>query len=109
MRVLFLCSRNRLRSPTAEQLFADWPGVETRSAGLAADADVSLSSEMLDWAELICVMEPVHRRRLSVRFARQLRAKRIVCLDIPDDYSYMEPRLVELLTRKVSHLLPSRG
>ena len=33
--LLFLCSRNRLRSPTAEQVFAAWPGVETASAGLA--------------------------------------------------------------------------
>jgi len=33
--LLFLCSRNRLRSPTAEPVFADRPGVETASAGLS--------------------------------------------------------------------------
>lgn len=42
-RVLFICSRNRLRSPSAERLFADWPGVETDSAGLAADAETPWS------------------------------------------------------------------
>ena len=49
-RVLFICSRNRLRSPSAERLFADWPGVETDSAGLAADAETPLEREQLEWA-----------------------------------------------------------
>jgi predicted protein tyrosine phosphatase len=28
---IFLCARNRLRSPTAAQVFTSWPGVETAS------------------------------------------------------------------------------
>lgn len=48
-RALFICSRNRLRSPTAERLFADWPGVESDSAGLASDAEVPLSAEQVEW------------------------------------------------------------
>lgn len=66
--VLFLCSQNRLRSPTAEQVFADWPGVETASAGLLADADELLGPELLEWADLVFVMERAHRTRLSARF-----------------------------------------
>ena len=104
-RALFICSRNRLRSPTAERLFASWPGVESDSAGLAADAEVALSAEQLEWAELIFVMEPVHRRRLQQRFAPWLRGKRVICLDIPDDYDFMQTELVELLRRKVSAYL----
>ncbi|MET0129102.1 MAG: low molecular weight protein tyrosine phosphatase family protein [Stenotrophomonas chelatiphaga] len=100
--VLFLCSQNRLRSPTAEQVFADWPGVETASAGLLADADELLGPELLAWADLVFVMERAHRTRLSARFAPWLKGKRVVCLDIPDDYDYMDPVLVELLKRKVS-------
>jgi len=104
-RVLFLCSRNRLRSPTAEALFADRPGVETASAGLAADAEVAVDADLLAWAELVCVMEPTHRRRLQERFAPQLRGKRVVCLDIPDDYAFMDPALVRLLeARMAPHL-----
>jgi predicted protein tyrosine phosphatase len=34
LNVLFVCSQNKLRSPTAEQVFANWPGVEVSSAGL---------------------------------------------------------------------------
>ena len=104
-RALFICSRNRLRSPTAERLFASWPGVESDSAGLAADAEVPLSAEQLQWAELIFVMERVHQRRLQQRFAPWLRGKRVICLDIPDDYDFMQTELVELLRRKVGAYL----
>ncbi len=106
MRVLFLCGKNRLRSPTAERVFADWPGVETASAGVNHDADSPVDPEVLDWADVIFVMEKTHRTKLSARFARHLGGKRIVCLDIRDDYGYMDPALVELLERKVSPHLP---
>ncbi|GGY55633.1 low molecular weight protein tyrosine phosphatase family protein [Pseudoduganella albidiflava] len=104
-RALFICSRNRLRSPTAEQVFANWPDVETDSAGLASDAAVPLSSEQLAWASIVFVMEKSHRSRLSSRFRKYLNGKRIICLDIPDDYEYMQPELVELLEAKAARFL----
>lgn len=99
--VLFICSQNRLRSPTAEQVFADWPGLETASAGVLADADVPVSPELLQWADLIFVMERAHRTRLSSRHRKWLNGTRVICLDIPDDYDFMAPALVELLKKKV--------
>jgi predicted protein tyrosine phosphatase len=99
--VLFLCSRNRLRSPTAEHVFADWRGIETMSAGLDHDADTPLSPELLQWADVVFVMERAHRAKLSSRFRAHIGGKRIVCLDIPDDYAYMDPALVALLQSKV--------
>lgn len=104
-RVLFVCGKNRLRSPTAEQIFATWPGVETASAGLSDDAPTPLSAELVEWAEIIFVMEPAHRTKLSRRFRRQLRGQRVVCLGIPDRFAYMEPALVELLVAKAGPLL----
>lgn len=104
--VLFVCTQNRLRSPTAEQVFADWPGIETASAGLGHDADVPVSAELLAWSDLIFVMEKVHRNRLSERFGAHLKDKRVICLDIPDDYDFMDPALVALLRRKVPPFLP---
>lgn len=104
-RALFICSRNRLRSPTAEYVFAAWPGVETDSAGLASDAELPLSSEQLDWAEIIFVMEKSHRSRLASRFRKHLGGKRIVCLDIPDNYAFMQPELIELLEARVGRFL----
>ena len=82
-RALFNCSRNRLRSPTAEAVFAGWPGVETDSAGLAPDADTQVCVEQLEWAEIVFVMERAHKARLTARFGARLKHKKIVCLDIP--------------------------
>ena len=107
LNVLFICTQNRLRSPTAEQVFADWPGVETQSAGLGNEAANPVGADVLAWADAIFVMEKAHRSRLSARFKAHLRGKRIVCLDIPDDYDYMEPALVALLLKKVTPFLPT--
>lgn len=106
LHVLFLCSQNRLRSPTAEQVFCDYPGVECASAGLNVGADNPTTPELLEWAELIFVMEPAHRTKLSASFQPYLRNKRVVCLDIPDIYELMDPELVRLLKAKVTRFLP---
>jgi predicted protein tyrosine phosphatase len=105
--LLFLCSRNRLRSPTAEQVFASWPGVETASSGLAPDAEEPCSAELVEWADIIFVMERAHRARLQKRFRASLKSARVVCLDIPDDYAFMQPQLIALLEKKVRPHLAS--
>jgi predicted protein tyrosine phosphatase len=105
--VLFICSQNRLRSPTAEQVFADWPGIETASAGLNQGADNPVPPELLEWADVIFVMERAHRAKLSAKFKPHLGNKRVICLDIPDEYEFMEPGLVRLLKAKVPGHLPS--
>jgi len=104
-RLLFVCSRNRLRSPTAERVFADYPDVETASAGLAPDADEPLSAEHIEAADLIFVMEKGHRAKLNRRFGSRLRGKKVICLDIPDTYQYMQPELVALLKARVERHL----
>ena len=105
MNALFICSANRLRSPTAEQVFAQWPGVETDSAGLSNDAVSVLSPDQIGWADIIFVMEKAHRSKLSKRFKRHLGGKRVICLDIPDDYAFMDPGLVRLLEAKAGPFL----
>ncbi len=106
--ILFICSQNRLRSPTAEQVFADWPGIETSSAGLNHDAENPVTPELLQWAQTIFVMERAHRSKLSAKFKAQLDGKRVICLDIPDEFAYMDPALVRLLQARVPRHLPSR-
>lgn len=108
LNLLFLCSKNRLRSPTAEQVFAQWPGVETASAGISKDADNPVSAELLAWADLIFVMERVHHRKLAAKFKPHLANKRIINLDIPDEYEFMDEALVALLRAKVPRHLPAR-
>lgn len=104
-RALFICTQNKLRSPTAEQIFSNFPGVETDSTGLGNDANVPLSVEQLEWATIIFVMERAHRSRLSTRFKKHLNGKKIICLDIPDEYEYMQPELAALLEAKVTPFL----
>lgn len=108
MKVLFICSQNRLRSPTAEQVFANWPGIETASAGVNDGAENPVTPELLQWADLIFVMERTHRSRLSKKFKAHLGNARMVCLEIPDNFEFMDPALVELLHAKMPRHLPSR-
>lgn len=104
-RVLFVCSQNKLRSPTAEQVFAAYPGIESDSAGIAHDAVTPLSSEQVECADIIMVMEAHHRSKLSQRFKAHLKGKKIIVLGIPDDYDYMQPELVRLLEMKAAPFL----
>jgi predicted protein tyrosine phosphatase len=80
----------------------DYRGIEVASAGPAPDAGEQLTPEHLDAADLIFVMERVHQVRLKRDFGRHLKGKRIVCLNIPDDYTYMQPELVALLKARVT-------
>lgn len=104
--VLFVCSQNRLRSPTAEQVFAKRPDIEVDSAGTDNDADNPLTAELVEWADIIFVMEKTHRNKLQQRFRSSLKRARVICLDIPDDYGFMDPMLIRLLETKVSRFLP---
>ena len=101
MRLLFVCGRNRIRSPTAEKVFAGISGIEVRSAGVSPDADEPLSTDLIEWADVIFVMEASHRRKMVRRFAASLRHKRVVCLGIPDDFGFMDQRLIQLLRERV--------
>jgi predicted protein tyrosine phosphatase len=109
MNLLFVCSRNRLRSPTAEVVFAGLTGHAALSAGTSADAETVVSADLVEWADIIFAMEGVHRRRLNQRFASLLRTKRIIVLGIADEYGYMDPQLIEILKEKVSQHIEVRA
>jgi predicted protein tyrosine phosphatase len=105
--LLFICSQNRLRSPTAEQVFSGHLGIECSSAGLNNDAENPVTPELIESAAIIFVMEKAHRNKLSSKFKRHLGNKRVICLDIPDEYDFMEPALVRLLKAKFTRFLPA--
>lgn len=106
MNLLFVCARNRRRSPTAERVFAGVGGVETDSAGVSPDAEQPLTAEAIAWADVVFVMERRHRARMARGFGRHLRGKRVVCLGIPDDFALMDPALVRLLWERVPRSVP---
>jgi len=106
VRLLFLCSKNKLRSPTAELIFSEYPGIETDSAGLNRDADIRLSDEQILWADLIFVMEKTHRSKLTRDYSHALNNKRVIVLGIPDRYRFMSDDLINILKEKCAPFLP---
>jgi len=103
--VLFICSRNQWRSPTAEQLWRRHPLVSARSAGTSPNARHRVSVDDIEWADVILVMEEKHKSRLAAEFSRLLAHKPVHVLDIPDEYKYMDPELIEELQRSVGSIL----
>jgi len=105
MRVLFVCRQNRKRSATAERLFDKDPTLEVRSAGTSADALVRVNAHMLDWADVIFTMDEGQRSDLARMFPAHEALDRLVCLEIPDRYEFLDPELVALLReRAASHI-----
>ncbi len=105
LKMLFVCDANRLRSPTAEAVFSGYAGLEVKSAGAGLLANVPLSLELLEWADLIFVMEKRQRNIIHSRFKEIYQRKRIICLYIPDEFEFMDPELIALLEAKVTPYL----
>ena len=103
--VLFVCSRNQWRSPTAEQIWRKHPALSVRSGGTSPNARHPVSANHVSWAQVIFVMEEKHKSRLVTEYRRLLESKPIHVLDIPDDYKYMDAELVELLRESVGSIL----
>lgn len=105
MNLLFICSKNHWRSPTAEKIFGKLPIVKTRSCGTANSARKVISSADIEWADLIFVMEQSHKQRIKSLFSDALRSNKLFVLDIPDDYKFMDPELIEILEKTVTPIL----
>ncbi len=105
MRLLFICSANKLRSPTAEQVFSQYEGIEALSAGTNNDADTPLDEELIEWADIIFVMEKHHLNKIRRKFFSKLKDKRIVTLGIKDEYEFMADGLIRLLKAKLQNYL----
>jgi protein-tyrosine phosphatase len=108
MNLLFICSRNRWRSRTAEDLFKRLYGYDVRSAGTAESARIKVNQKLLIWADLIFVMEWEHKKRLQEKFPSSIITKEVIVLNIPDEYQYMDNELVELLNDSVLTLLDKK-
>lgn len=103
--LLFICSRNQWRSPTAEAMWRRRPGFNVRSAGTSPNARKTVGPEDIRWADVIFVMERKHLQRLKADYDRLLEHTLVHCLEIPDDFRYMDPELVAMLEDSVSAYL----
>jgi predicted protein tyrosine phosphatase len=102
LKLLFICSRNKCRSLTAEWVFRGNPGLDVKSAGTEAQARIKVTEGLLGWADTIFCMEKKHVERLQDKFPQTVAQKALICLNIPDDYQFMDPQLVEILKGAVS-------
>lgn len=102
---LFICSQNRLRSPTAENIFSNYKEIKTLSAGIDKDAESIVSAEDISWADIIFAMEKRHKFVLQNRFRELLSNKKIVVLNIPDRFEFMDPNLISILKKKMKPYL----
>ena len=103
--VLFICSRNQWRSPTAEQIFRRHPSITARSAGTSRNAKKRVTTDLLLWSDIICVMEQQHKNRLVAEYRQAIALKPLHVLDIPDDYRFMDPELIAMITDIVTEKL----
>lgn len=108
MNILFVCSRNQWRSPTAEAIYKNHNGLNIKSAGTSSSAKIKLSAKTILWADLIFVMEKKHKQHMTENFPGETENKEIITLDIPDEYQFMDPELVEEIETKVNLILAKR-
>ena len=104
-KVLFVCSRNKVRSLTAERIYEGCPGYEVRSAGTQPEARIKVTEGLLGWADLVFMMEKSHLERVRRKYPEALVGKKVIVLHIPDEYDYMHPDLIDELKAKVSGYL----
>jgi len=103
--VLFVCSRNKWRSLTAETIYKNNSGINVKSAGTENAARIVINSKMITWADLIFVMEKHHKEKLLLKFPQETRNATIIILEIADNYKYMDPELIEEIKVSVSGYL----
>jgi len=99
-RWLFVCSAGLLRSPTGAAL-AIQKGFNARSCGSHVDyALIPISANLIYWADKICFVSKKNYKRVCEIFdcdqeiCAEIEDKK-VCLDIKDQYEYMQPELIK--------------
>ncbi len=102
MNILFICSRNKWRSKTAETIFRNLNNFSVKSAGTEKSARIKINEQLINWSDLIFVMEHKHKNKQTERFDQLMENKEIIVLDITDDYKYMDEELIQHLKESVS-------
>ncbi len=105
MNLLFICRLNKMRSRTAENVYSEYKEYNVKSAGLSKSAPTKLTPELLNWSDLIFVMEEEHEEELRTRFPDETRYREIFILDISDCFYFMEPKLIKMIQSRVDAIL----
>jgi predicted protein tyrosine phosphatase len=103
--ILFVCSRNKWRSLTAETIYKNSSEYKVKSAGTEDSARIKINSKLIIWAEIIFVMEKKHKEKILEKFSNEISNKKIIILDIPDIYKYMDKELIEEIKTSISEYI----
>ena len=103
--ILFVCSENKLRSVTAEVVFSGHPKINALGAGTNRDAETTVTGDLIEWADVILVMEKTHKNKVAKKFKDLLKGKKLAVLDILDNYDVMDEELVAILKARVPRYL----
>ena len=103
--ILFVCTHNKWRSPTGEEVWRRTSNVSVRSVGTSQKAKRTVNAKDIQWADLIFAMEQKHKKQLKAEFSSLLESKNIMVLDIPDEYKYMDEELINIFKESVSYYL----
>jgi len=79
MNFLFVCSKNKWRSRTAETIFGKSTLHRIKSAGTDAEAKVVVTDSILRWADLVFVMEEKHKKMILEKFSDLPLSGKILC------------------------------
>ena len=101
--ILFVCSKNQWRSPTAQLLFKNNQQHIAKSAGTSSKARIKVNQKLIDWADVIFVMERKHKELLEKNFGSN--RKKIKGLNIEDNYQFGDPELIEILKAQLAKYL----
>ena len=104
-KILFVCSRNKWRSFTAETIYRNTTGITVKSAGTEDAARIKINSKLILWADMIFVMEKHHKEKILHKFPKEMEGQKVVILDIPDVYKYMDKELIEELKLSVAQYI----
>ena len=105
VRVLFICTQNKVRSLTAEHLYRERPDLDVRSCGTAAFAKNQLTEEIMKWADMVFIFDQSQADVIENRFGKDALGKEIVSLGLEDIYQYKSENLVLKLTAKIEPYL----
>ena len=98
MNVLFVCNQAQHRSPTAEEIFSE--KYDTNCAGIYSE-DKPVTAQLMKWADTIVCMEEVQRKWIVENYGKYTLSIRLVVLEIPDVYRYMQEELITQLQNKM--------
>lgn len=107
IRILFICTLTQMRSASAHHIYKNDVRFEVKSAGTHPKAETTISIDLLKWADHIMVMENRHRSFIQKNHPEISKVKKIIVLDIPDDYDFMQTELIVLLRDKLEAIFTS--